>query len=318
MKLKVEYVQVNEKYASQAINLVLDAYNEEKQVVPFLPDRKYFLDSLNELIRNLFKNGIGIVAICDNNLIGFLCGFEVKELFGKCKGIYSPLYGHGAIKEHRKSLYQDLYKHAADIWVKKACVSHAVTFFAHDVQTINTWFWQGFGLRCVDALREGAPIAMSKTDIIIKKAEIGDISKLLKIHRLHNEYYRDSPVFMPNRDIEPEKDLTEWMCQENHHLWVAYCEEEPLGYMRIAPTAETFVSEHKDVMNIVGAYVVEKERQYGIGTALLGTIQQWLLENNYPLFGVDFEAINTVGCSFWLKYFTPYTNSLVRRIDERI
>lgn len=257
-----------------------------------------FFDLLDELIRNLFKQGSGVAAVCDSELIGFLCGFEVQELFGKCKGIYSPIYGHSAVKEHRKDLYQDLYQHAADMWVKKGCVSHAVTFFAHDKQTIDTWFWQGFGLRCIDAIREAVPTNINNPSVLVKKADIAEVSNLANIHRLHNQYYRNSPVFMPKPDIEPVKDLTEWLANDNHHLWVAYCEEEPLGYMRIEPTAETFVSEHKDVMNITGAYVMEKGGRYGIGTALLGTIQQWLFEKGYPLLGVGFEAINTVGSSF--------------------
>jgi hypothetical protein len=32
--------------------------------------------------------------------------------------------------------------------------------------------------------------------------------------------------------------------------------------------------------------------------------------------GVDFESINPYGSGFWLKYFTAYTCSVVRRIDE--
>jgi len=33
---------------------------------------------------------------------------------------------------------------------------------------------------------------------------------------------------------------------------------------------------------------------------------------------VDFESINPSGSGFWLKFFHAYTNSVVRRIDDRI
>jgi hypothetical protein len=37
----------------------------------------------------------------------------------------------------------------------------------------------------------------------------------------------------------------------------------------------------------------------------------------YTRLGVDFESLNPAGYGFWLKYFDPYTHSVVRRIDEK-
>jgi hypothetical protein len=34
--------------------------------------------------------------------------------------------------------------------------------------------------------------------------------------------------------------------------------------------------------------------------------------------GVDFESFNLSGNAFWNRYFSPYTYSLARRIDENI
>lgn len=318
MKLNIRYEKLSEKYVYEALDLIMSAYLEEKSAVPFLPDEKEFINTLKISIRNLFNNGIGVAAILDDELIGFIAGFEVEKLFGKCKGIYSPLYGHGGKKEYRAVLYQELYKLAAELWTEKACLTHAITLFAHDKDTVNEWFWQGFGLRCVDAIRKVVPICVNNPSIIIAKADIRDIPALANIHRQHNLYYRSSPIFMPNQEEDPVADLTNWLKRDNHHLWAAYQDEKPLGYMRIQPSAETFVSEYKDVMNITGAYVVNDERKTGIGTMLLGAIQDWLLNNRYTLCGVDFESINTTGSSFWNKHFTPYTYSMVRRIDERI
>lgn len=94
--------------------------------------------------------------------------------------------------------------------------------------------------------------------------------------------------------------------------------KKPVGYMRIQPNGERFISEHPDVMNITGAYILNNERRSGIGVALLATIQRWLIQDGYPLCAVDFESINTMGSNFWTKYFSPYTYTMVRRIDERI
>ena len=319
MKPEIQFDQLNEKYVNAAADLVMSAYMEEKIEIPFLPYEKKHLYFLRKLIKNLFDNGTGIAAVRDEELIGFIAGFEVKELFGKCKGIYSPLYGHGGKKEYRSVLYQELYTRAAEIWVRSACFTHALTFFAHDKESIDLWFKQGFGLRCVDSISESKRIpANNSSDIIIRKVDVVDIPTLANIHRQHNMYYENSPVFMPRRNEDPVQDLTDWLKKDNHHLWAAYQDGKPLGYMRIQPEAETFVSEHRDVMNITGAYVLESKRKAGTGTMLLGAVQEWLLQNGYTLCGVDFESINITGSKFWNKHFVPYAYSMVRRIDERI
>lgn len=318
MKQSIKYEPTNEGHIKAAVELVLSAYQEERMAVPFLPDEQDFVCKIQSLIANLFIKGNGIAAICNNELIGFLAGFEREELWGKCKGIYSPLYGHGAMKENRRSIYQGIYQQAAEQWVKNSYTTHAITFFAHDQATIETWFWLGFGNRCVDAIRQVSPLNFSHPSIRIEKADVSHVPALAEIERVFHLYFRSSPMFMPRVEEDPIQALTEWLIQHNHHLWVAYRDGKPVGHMSIQPDAETFVSEHETVMNITGAYVVDEERHSGVGGLLLGAIQHWLSQNGYPLCGVDFESFNTAGSKFWNKYFTPYTYSLVRRIDERI
>lgn len=43
-----------------------------------------------------------------------------------------------------------------------------------------------------------------------------------------------------------------------------------------------------------------------------------LEKEGYTRLGVDFESINPTADRFWSKYFTAYTQGVVRRIDERI
>ncbi len=212
MKLEIQFCQLNEKYVNAAADLVMSAYMEEKTEIPFLPYEKEQLYFLRKLIKNLFDDGTGIAAVRDEELIGFIAGFKVKELFGKCKGIYSPLYGHGGEKEYRRVLYQELYTRTAEIWVRNACFTHALTFFAHDTETIDLWFRQGFGLRCVDSICESKRIpANNPSDIIIRKVDVLDIPALADIHRQHNMYYENSPVFMPRRNEDPVQYLTDWL-----------------------------------------------------------------------------------------------------------
>jgi len=228
------------------------------------------------------------------------------------------LFGHGAVKENHKEIYQQLYRKVAKIWVDREIMQHAITLYAQDKLTLETWFWLGFGMRCVDGIREVTPTNDEKPEITIKKAKISDVESLEIIDQKHNKYYRSSPLFMPVEEENSVDHLTRWLNEENHHLWIAYNGDQVIGYMRIEPTGESYIVEYKDVMNVTGAYVDPTHRGKGIGACLLDSIQSWLLSNNYSLCGVDYESFNISGSRFWGKYFTAYTYSLVRRIDERI
>jgi len=316
--MSIRFEKVNKNHIIPAVELVMKAYQEEIKSVPFLPIEDNYQEMFHKRIARLFSSGSGVVAIDNNKIIGFLAGYKVDELFGKCKGIYCPLYGHGAVKENRVRIYQELYKYAAEMWVNEGHTQHAITLFDQDKETIDTWFWLGFGLRCIDAMREVAPINIDKIIIDIKKVGEADISLLADLqNKLHN-YFISSPIFMPLQDEDPIKYLNKWMSKDNHHLWMACSDEKPIGFMKFEPTGERFITEHPDIMNITGAYIDETARKLNVGTTLLGVIQEWLLENNYKLCGVDYESINSIGSNFWNKYFTPYTYSVVRRIDERV
>ncbi|GGM41285.1 GNAT family N-acetyltransferase [Paraliobacillus quinghaiensis] len=316
----VEFIDLKPSYVNEAIELVLSSYQDEKKSVPFLPHETQLLGDLKDKVLHLFHNGSGVLAIDNHKLVGFIAGYLINDsFFGKNKGVYVPLFGHGVSKRYKSSLYEELYKYSAGKWVKRSYTSHAITCFAHEHNTINNWFWLGFGLRGVDGLRRVQSIPYNNGSMIeIKKSTTDDIIQLAKLHREHNLYYRTSPIFMPNAEEDPVDDLIAWSMEENRHIWIAYKDKKPVGYMRIQPTAENFISDHPEVMNITGAYVFPDERGIGVGLKLINEIQDWLKLKEYSLCGVDFEAFNTTGRSFWNKHFTPYTYSMVRRVDERI
>jgi len=49
---------------------------------------------------------------------------------------------------------------------------------------------------------------------------------------------------------------------------------------------------------------------------MLNLLLKKLKTQGYTRLGVDFESINPTAYGFWLKHFTAYTYSVVRRIDE--
>lgn len=317
--MDIEFKSLDKKYKEDVLKLVLKKHASARKFKPFLPNAKYYKQKYESNINQLFKIGNGIVALEQGELKGFLIGYEVDELFGKDKGIYVPLYGHAVIEEMKNKLYQKMYTKAADLWVKQERLNHTITIFSHDKEVVNTWFWMGFGLRCVDAMQELKNIKEDKNvDIEIRKAAYKDIDQMEDLYKKNNQYYEESPLFMPVSTEEGIEGLKDWYEKENHHLWIAYKDNKVVGFIRIQPNGETVISEHPEVMNITGAYVDDKYRKQRIGISLVNTIFKWLKENEYKLCGVDFESINIIGSNFWLKYFIPYTHSLVRHIDDRI
>jgi len=315
----IEIRNLDSAYLEQALELLYKAYREEKTHIPFLPADKDFSFPLVRKLRYLLETGEGVMAFQADKLVGYMAGFRLKELFSSHKGIYIPLYGHQADAIDRQSVYQQMYMEAAKKYVSQDFLSHAVTIFAHDHVLFETWNWLDFGIRCVDAIRENrVPVADSVSGVAVHKADKSVLDKLAPAHARHHLYYREAPIFMPRAEEDAKKDLEDWLNGDNRHLWYASIGDEVVGYMRIQPEAETFISEHDSVMNITGAYVVPEYRSRGVGKALLETIREWLLANAYSLAGVDFESINISGTRFWMRHFTAYTYSLTRMIDDRI
>ncbi|MEC9489280.1 MAG: GNAT family N-acetyltransferase [Halanaerobium sp.] len=316
--MNFQFEPIEEKHIAKAVELVLIAYQEEREELPYLPENRSFRENLPTKIANLFKDGTGIAANLNGELKGFLTGFEVDNLWGNCRGVYIPLYGHGAAREGRREVYQEMYRYCSGIWTNRACLNHAITLFAHDSIAVDTWSWLGFGLRCVDAIRKVEPVVRENDDILIRKATERDLSDLVSLSQEFAHYFAEPPIFMARGDEDYAAYHQKWLDDEEHHLWLALKEDKALGYIKIEPDGESFLSEHRSVMNITGAFVTAEYRKKGLGKTLLAAVQDWLIENQYPLCGVDFEAFNISGSNFWNSYFTPYTYSVVRRIDERI
>ncbi len=238
--------------------------------------------------------------------------------FGYVKGIFSPLHGHGAISSDRTKIYSMLYAQAAKIWVDKGILSHAISLYAHDTDALTSFFQNGFGMRCIDAMRFSDPIP--KTDPQgYSYGEIGreEFRDILALNNALISHMHQSPVFMPI-EYKTFDDLIEDKNDESVRYFCAFKEGEIIGYMKVGGSGENFISKQKGVVNICGAYLLPRYRGQEVASQLLSFLLSQMQQDGYSHVGVDFESINPPAREFWLRFFTPYTNSLVRRIDERI
>ena len=91
----------------------------------------------------------------------FCWGWCCPAFRGK-RSIYSPEWANGALLAEADAIYQALYAHLSAQWVADGCVLHALTVLAHDTRGLDGWYWQGFGLNVVDAVRSLDPWRASK------------------------------------------------------------------------------------------------------------------------------------------------------------
>ncbi|HOE07959.1 MAG TPA: GNAT family N-acetyltransferase [Treponemataceae bacterium] len=313
----MEITQINASYVDDALKILKkkhDSLVSTNWLIPEFSEFPNLFDDVNEL----FSIGNGIVAVSNGRLMGFITGFPCPSFFGRSDGVYCPVYGIGLDSTVEPSQIIDIYSAAAELWISNKQFTHAVTIFSNEEEIKKSFSWQGFGLRCIDAVTSVKNIPVKDNDDIkIISSNSAEYEKAAEIHRLHNEYYRSSPIFMPNEDEDYVKEQEQWISKGNME-WLALRGNEIIGYIRLGKEGENYISCHESILNIKGMYVLDSERGRGIAKRLLDETMKYLYEKNYTLCGVDYESINPKGSHFWLTHFEPYTYSLVRRVDERI
>ena len=121
-----------------------------------------------------------------------------------------------------------------------------------------------------------------------------------------------------NREPETQDEFVVSSIQEGARYFVAKQNGKICAFVKISVSGETFVAMGDTYRHIRGAYCLPEHRGKGLYQNLLNFTISALKREGYTRLGVNFESFNPPARGFWLKYFTAYTNSVVRRIDERI
>jgi len=283
-----------------------------------LPVFSDYLPILAKNMKALAGKGEGIALIEDDTLLGFMAGYPIDAFFGRQKGIFVPVFGHGTVFSRRAELEQMLYVEAAEKWVKQARFTHSIAIFAHDEVLLDTWFHLGFGNRCVDAVRVIRSQPSGDPTLSFDEITIENASSVASLHAQHHRYYRSSPIFMPTPEEDALADLNDWLSRKGNRMFVVIYQGAVAGYIRYQGAGESLFSVHPRIRNITGLFVSPLFRHLGLGEKLSNHVESKLLAEGVDLVGVDYESINPKANRFWGRHFTPYTYSLVRRIDERM
>jgi len=315
----------NETHIEDARELAIDCYNEERHVVTALP----YINSIPAAAYEEFAtNGLGVVMLDDDNMLGFLCCHTPWDgAFGTvAKGTFVPVHAHGAVVENKGNIYKKLYQAAADVWVANDIAYHTIGLYAHDNIAIEAFFTCGFGSRCVDAVRPMATFEYiakpaSPTKLIFNEIVQSDAAVLRDLRTALNQHLGESPCFMRSSQAQEE----DWIVRaegRDSRLYAAYESGlvSPVAFIEVTADGENFATEDDTMLNICGAFCLPTHRGKGIMQGLLNYVITQLkagdATKNITCLGVDFESFNLSSNAFWLKHFTAYTYSVTRRIDE--
>jgi len=99
-------VDFDKSHVESALQIAKANYYEARKVVSCLPE----IEAVSDL-EYFAENGLGVAALEEGRLIGFLCCYEPWEnAFGSmAKGTFSPIHAHGTIKEGRRMIYKRMY-----------------------------------------------------------------------------------------------------------------------------------------------------------------------------------------------------------------
>lgn len=315
-RLELRVTDFKKEHINAAEMLACSAYDEERRAVEYLPIHNNGLD-----LSSFADNNFSVAVIEDNKIVGFLCSYPPFEnAFGSTnvKGVFSPMGANAAACENREKIYAMMYQSAAEKWVKAGALSHAVCLFAHDSKLQHEFYRLGFGLRCMDAIRKTVNIDCPDINGF-EFAEL-PVMEFQKIYPLYTElcrHYPKSPFFM-NRANKSKDEFITSAKDNDARFFAAYHKGEICAYFEVAREGETYICDAQIYVHICGAYCLPEYRGKAVAQNLLNYVITSLRNDGYTMLGVDFKSINPTACGFWTKYFTPYTHSVVRRIDEHI
>lgn len=319
--LPINIIKFDKNHLKYASELFIQRYKEQRCKMNILPQKYESPDTVLLLLQEHFTNCIGVAAIENGKLVGYLIGLPVPNFKGSQRGIYCPEWAHAAILENRSEVYKKMYESASDLWVKNQCFNHAISLMADDDELINTWFWNGFGLHVIDAVRSLDLLSGNvNQDIVVRKCSNDDIESILPLLVKLQKHMAGTPIFIPKTDDKKAHDIQKWLENSDNHIWIGICKDEVISVMKVSEKISNDIEVLSDdyTVSIGETYTRNDYRGHGITKAMLQYVLTDSKLKGFKRCAVVFESQNISACTFWLKYFHPVCYSLVRKIDDRI
>ena len=214
----------------------------------------------------------------------------------------------------RRAAIHDLYAVAAEHWTASGARAHWVSVLADDREAVEAFTWLGFGHQVVNAVRDWRRSSLdpaspceprSTADVVVLQRARGRCRAPPAI--------ADVLPLAPARSVEEQRRRIE---DSGRAVLLTEAEGQVIGHLLVGPVADDVAAIVQDpgTASITGAFVLPERRRSGVAETLLAAAVDWARENGYERIGVDFESANTLASRCWLRYFTPVTFAMVRRL----
>ncbi len=321
--MRVQFERFTEAHIAEAVQLAVSELEAERKHCHDLP-RFEFEERLKQILWWLSNQNFGgKAAFCDGKLVGYLLFAGPWDgMFGNVKGVFSPLGGSAFSYEYenRGKLASMLFAAVAQELADAGIFSCALSRYAHDEEVAKSFVLNGFGIRCMDAVKSvGAPEVQNvSNDMQFEELTGEQFGEVAHLQRGLHRHLLNAPVFFPVPDCGFEAWFAEWIKRETMRIFAARAEGRVIGFISVDEEGENFITEYEGMKNICGAYFEEAYRGSGIAQGLLSFVCDTLEAEGVTHVGVDCETMNPTALRFWDKYFMPYTYSFARRFDERV
>lgn len=320
--MNIQFEKFTKEYINDAIKLALAELQAEQMHCLDLPCSDYE-GRLREILSWLSSQPYGKMAICDGKLVGYMLFAGPWEGFhGNCKGVFSPVGGSAFSYEckNRGKLASMLFSEVAQEFVKEKVYNCALSRYAHDEEVTKSFIFNGFGIRCMDAVRsmESFTFRNIPEDVIMEELPREHYFEVEHLQKGLHQHLLTAPVFFPLPACGFKEWFSEWIKREMMRIFVAKTNEKVIGFISVDDEGENFITEYNGMKNICGAYFAEEYRGKDIAQGLLTYVANTLKEEGVTHLGVDCETMNPTALRFWQKHFEEYTYSFARRIDERV
>jgi len=310
----VNITSLQPEHLEDAARLVAARYRALRGQVPSLPPRYEDTDTIAGLLHGLGEPA-GVAAFEAGRLIGFLTGFVLSEFLGK-RSFYSPEWANGVQSGNSRRIYEEMYRHISARWIADGCAIHAVTLMTNDREGVEGWQWLGFGLACVDGVRDLSPVPCGPAEVEVRQAGPQELAEVTAFGQALEQHMAAPPAFW----IHDAEDYRAWLEQPDHAAWLAYEGGAAAGCLglELGSAGGCDIVRDEKTVGITLAFTRQNTRCRGIATALLNQALAWARDHGYQRCAADWEAMNPPANRFWTGRFDVVCYSLIRWIDERI
>ncbi len=304
------------EHITEAARLFVASFRRQRQTTPAMPDTMAHPEHVENLLDRFLTDHAGVVALEGNRLAGYMTWLYADRFRGTDRaGAYCPEWAHAATDDGKINIYRALYRAASTQWAEAGCQVHAVTLLAHDEVAREAWFWNGFGLAVVDAVRPMRALdGDCVTDLRIRRATPEDGHALAGLDREHCWHYSAPPVFMAPRSPDSASDFAGFVRRPNNAIWLAADGERPVGFIRFDghDSDKTVSVTSPASIYVTGAYVRPEYRGRKAAAAMLNAALMDYAGRGFACCAVDFESFNPEAASFWMRHFAPVCLSVMR------